>query len=250
MKDVRPALFVAFAVLFHPLLGCSGSSPASALSNSGAGGGGGAAGYVASQSGAGTDGRGATSGGGTENGGAASVPGGGGTAGAGVAAGGGAPYPYDLKTTFDWPETNLDGGARSLCQSGHYVGTYSCNVTFQDAGINYALTGPVDLRLSEQQEGEFLTISGGTLASAAGILALNASVIGKLNCQNGAFSGTLTGGTLSIPPFPPGGTFNGGLSASFVQADPKLTGTWTLNGEGTFAGYTCHGPWTATWQAN
>src|SRR6185295_997788 len=70
MTAAGPAVFIAFVVLFHPTLsGCSGGSVANAFSSPGGAGGGGSAGYVASQPGAGTDGRGATSGGGTENGG-------------------------------------------------------------------------------------------------------------------------------------------------------------------------------------
>lgn len=155
---------------------------------------------------------------------------------------------------FAWPEANPDASAPLLCKAGHYVGTYNCNVTGPngfgaDGGIQFPLTGPVDLRLAQSQSGEFLTVSGGTLKSAAGLLALDASVDGTLNCQSGAFSGTLLNGTLSIPPFPPGGTFSGDLSATFVSDGPKLIGSWTLIGEGQYAGYSCTGPWTATWQA-
>lgn len=157
-------------------------------------------------------------------------------------------------TLFAWPEANPDASAPLLCKAGHYVGTYSCNVTGPngfgaDGGIQFPLTGPVDLRLAQSQSGEFLTVSGGTLKSAAGILALDASLDGTLNCQSGAFGGTLLNGTLSIPPFPPGGTFSGDLSATFVSDGPKLVGSWTLVGEGQYAGYSCTGPWTATWQA-
>jgi len=165
-----------------------------------------------------------------------------------TASGSGGAVSHDPKL-FSWPETSPDASAASLCQAGHYVGTYSCEVKYNDAGINYPLTGPVDLTLQESQSGEFLSVSGGTLKSAAGFLALNATVIGTLSCQSGAFSGHLENGTLSIPPFPPGGTFAGTLNAQFVAAGPKLDGSWTLLGEGQYAGYTCSGPWSATWQA-
>jgi hypothetical protein len=129
------------------------------------------------------------------------------------------------------------------------VGTYTCDVTFGDAGAAvFPLAGPVDLVLAEGQDGEFLVVSGGTLKSAAGLLVADAEVIGQLSCSSGAFSGTLRNGTLSIPPFPPGGTFGGDLSATFVSTGPRLEGTWALVGGGPFAGYGCSGPWTATLQ--
>jgi hypothetical protein len=82
----------------------------------------------------------------------------------------------------------------------------------------------------------------------AGILALAATVNGKLDCQTGAFAGTLTDGTVAIPPFPSGGTFSGPLAASFVPARGTLDGTWTLIGGTQFSGASCSGPWTAVWQ--
>lgn len=149
---------------------------------------------------------------------------------------------------FRWPEASADGGAALLCKAGHYVGTYNCNVSGPgiEAGT-YPLSGPVDLRLAQAQSGEFLSVSGGTLTSAAGFLGMSATVTGTLNCQTGAFSGTLTNGTLTFLILP-AGTFAGDLSASFVSSGPKLDGSWTLVGQGTTAGYSCAGPWTATWQ--
>jgi hypothetical protein len=152
-------------------------------------------------------------------------------------------------TLFAWPESNADGGTNDRCKPGHYVGTYSCNVLWGgDAGFRYALTGPVDLTLDKGQSGEFLTVSGGTLKSMAAGLTLDATVVGQLDCQTGQFSGNLTNGEVSIPPFPPGGTFSGPLAASFDSTNPTLDGTWTLIGGTTFAGASCHGPWNAVLQ--
>jgi len=148
---------------------------------------------------------------------------------------------------FSWPEASGDASTGSLCQAGHYVGSYSCTVRYADAGL-YPMTGPVDITLQESQNGEFLIVSGGTLKSAAGGLTANATVIGTLSCQSGAFSGHVDDGTLSIPPFPPGGTFTGTLNAEFVADGPKLEGSWSMMGGGPFAGYKCIGPWSATWQ--
>lgn len=168
------------------------------------------------------------------------------SAGGTTATGGAAPNPYDPSITFDWPEGTT---AAKKCQAGHYVGTYTCTVTYGDGGgFSYPLTGPVDLVLAESSDGEFLTVSGGTLKSAAGFIAADAKVVGQLSCGSGAFTGTLQDGTLSIPPFPPGGTFGGDLSAGFVSVGPKLDGRWALVGEGQFAGYGCTGTWTAALQ--
>ena len=151
---------------------------------------------------------------------------------------------------FTWPEgTVVDGGGGTRCKPGHYVGTYSCQYQFGDAGLfSYPLSGPVDLRLEQGQSGEFLTVSGGKLTSAVGVVSLDAELVGTLNCETGEFSGTLQNGTFAISPFPPGGTFDGHLNASFVSDGPKLDGTWTLRGGGQFSASSCTGPWNATWQ--
>jgi hypothetical protein len=134
------------------------------------------------------------------------------------------------------------------------VGTYNCDVQgngLGDGGTPYPLTGPVDLRLEQSQNGEFLTVSGGALTSAAGLLQLTATVTGTLNCQTGAFSGTLQDGGLALWPFPVDpNTVGGTLSAVFVESGPELSGSWTLVGQKQFVGYSCSGPWSATWQAN
>jgi hypothetical protein len=174
----------------------------------------------------------------------------------GLGTGGIAAPPSD-PTAFVWPESNPDGGSVNLCKAGHYVGTYSCvvggfpglPVPTADGGGGYQLTGPVDLILEESQEGEFLVVSGGTLKSAAGLLAMDAKVTGKLNCQTGTFDGSLGEGTVSIPPFPPGGSFTGTMAGAFDSTGPKMTGNWHLIGGPEFANATCTGPWTATWQA-
>jgi hypothetical protein len=159
---------------------------------------------------------------------------------------------------FGWPEGNPDGGTLELCKPGHYVGTYECAVkpppAFAaffpgDAGTGYLVNGAVDLVLNQSQSGEFLTVSGGTLKSTAQLFfALEAMVAGQLNCQTGVFSGQLVSGTVAIPPFPPGGTFDGPLSATFDPKAAALEGKWNLIGGATFQGTSCSGPWTATWQ--
>jgi hypothetical protein len=160
-------------------------------------------------------------------------------------------------TLFAWPESNADGGSDLLCKPGHYVGTYTCTIRppaqyialFGDAAVTYKINGPVDLTLDKGQDGEFLTVSGGTLKSTAGgFLALDATVVGKLDCQTGTFTGTLENGTVSIPPFPSGGSFSGPLAASFSPSGPALNGNWTLIGGTTFQGTSCTGPWNATYQ--
>jgi hypothetical protein len=167
----------------------------------------------------------------------------------GGASGSGA-LPHD-PSLFAWPEGNPDASAGgTLCKAGHYVGSYSCNVEYADAGINYPLTGPVDLVLQQSQSGEFLAVSGGTLKAATGALAADATVVGQLDCQSGAFSATLQNGTLALVPFPPGDGFGGTLTGTFDANGPEITGSWTLIGRGPFVGYKCKGPWTLTWQAN
>jgi hypothetical protein len=174
-------------------------------------------------------------------------------------AGGDTPSVGPDPTLFNWPEATADGGTEQLCKAGHYVGTYRCEVhpppgflgLSADAATGYILTGPVDLHLDEGQDGEFLQVSGGTLAStAAGILQLGATVQGKLDCLNGEFDGQLEDGTVSIPPFPSGGSFTGPMLASFSPSGPTLTGTWRLIGGTQFMGTSCGGEWSATWQGS
>jgi len=144
---------------------------------------------------------------------------------------------------------NAEAGSHaSRCQPGHYAGTFSCTLAFGDAGPSLSLNGVVNLNLVQDQGGDVLTVSSGSLTSVAGVMAMSATLVGQLSCRSGAFEGTLQNGALSIPPFPPSGTVSGGLSGGFVESGPKLDGTWTLVGAGTLAGYHCTGPWTATWQ--
>jgi hypothetical protein len=165
-----------------------------------------------------------------------------------VATGGTAPGQRD-PSAFAWPEANPDGGSARLCKPGHYVGTYKCTVTGPPGApaVALELTGPVDLRLEQAQEGEFLVVNGGTLTTSAGLLQLVAGLTGKLDCQTGRFEGALENGELSIPPFPPGGTVGGTLEGAFVPATSAMDGTWDLEAGTAFPGYGCEGPWTITW---
>lgn len=168
---------------------------------------------------------------------------------------GGSPSGGPDPSLFNWPEGTADGGNEQLCKPGHYVGTYQCDLALPgmaaDASTGFMVSGPVDLMLDQSQSGEFLEVSGGTLMSTAmGIFALAATVTGKLDCVSGRFSGALQDGTVSIPPFPSGGSFSGPMSASFSASGPGLSGTWTLIGGPQFFGESCTGPWSATWQAN
>jgi len=169
--------------------------------------------------------------------------------------GGGSPSGGPDPNLFNWPEANPDGGNEELCKPGHYVGTYQCDLSLPgepaDASSGFVVSGPVDLMLDESQDGEFLEVSGGTLKSTAmGIFVLAATVSGKLDCLSGQFAGSLQDGTVSIPPFPSGGSFTGPMAASFSQNGPELSGKWTLIGGPQFLGESCTGPWSATWQAN
>jgi hypothetical protein len=175
-----------------------------------------------------------------------------------ISGSGGASLPVTGGTTgtldpsaFSWPEATADGGASRLCKPGHYVGTYTCMITAPagQPAAGFQLTGPVDLTLGEAQEGEFLVVSGGTLKTSAGLLSLEGSLTGKLDCQTGKFEGALDAGQLSIPPFPPGGTVDGTLSGVYVPATNGMDGTWVMTGGSSFPGYGCEGPWTLTWTA-
>jgi hypothetical protein len=238
-------IIVSLTVTF-PLLGaCSAGSAAGSPNGSSTGGGT----FVPST------GATANAGGDTTNlasGGAGNTASGGGD----TATGSSGSVAHDPKL-FAWPEgVGVDGGGGGgLCRAGHYVGTYSCTVHGAppvageppDAGpVIYSLQGPVDMVLQQGQSGEFLSVSGGTLNSAAGFLAMQATIDGTLNCQNGAFDGTLLHGSLNGLPE----AFGGKMQSTFSASGPTLTGRWQLFGEGLVQGYSCAGPWSAKWQAN
>lgn len=184
-------------------------------------------------------------GGATTGTGAAANPtsGAGGTTSSSGGAAGAGPSPM-----FSWPEANPDGGAAMLCKPGHYTGMYDCDVNWAPFVMNLHLNGPVDLQLNQSQNGEFLTVSGGSLKSAAGVYSLDAKIEGQLDCQTGAFTANLVNGGISIPPFPPGGTFSGAMMGSYDPSAMQMNGKWNLLGIDTFMGATCDGPWQITYQ--
>jgi hypothetical protein len=196
--------------------------------------------------------------GGASNGGAPSSRGG--TAGTGVGnpiAQGGAGGDSS-GVSFDWPET-IPGQGKP-CKAGHYVGTFEC--TYKPAGTpdgsagGLPITGPIDFKLQQAQNGEFLEVSGGTLDGLALIaIHFKAEISGKLVCGTGAFDGTLVNGSYAIDPFPAGGTFNGPMNGFSTNTPPCagtcLSGTWALHETGAAGtGHigTCPGTWKATLQ--
>jgi hypothetical protein len=166
---------------------------------------------------------------------------------------------YDARVTFDWPESVGDGGA-TKCRAGHYVGTFTCNFTPSQAdggalpgmpATPFPVTGPVELVLTESQNGEFLEVSGGTMSGSAFIaITFTAKISGKLDCQTNQFDGIVTNGSYCIQPFPPGGSFEGPTKATYSSTGPALTnGTWLFSvktPQGASYG-TCEGTWTATY---
>jgi hypothetical protein len=118
-----------------------------------------------------------------------------------------------------------------------------------DAGLVIPIDGPVDLVLNEGQNGEFLTVSGGTLKSAAaGFFQLAGDVMGQLDCTTGMFTGQVSMGEVSIPPLPPGGTFTASMAGSLDSTNQSMSGKWRLTGASTLQGWWCTGPWSVTYQ--
>lgn len=165
---------------------------------------------------------------------------------------------YDARVGFDWPESISDGGA--TCQAGHYAGTFQCNFipSSGDAGVPagtpttpFPVTGPVELVLTESQNGEFLEVSGGTMNGSTFIaITFTAKISGKLDCQTNRFTGLVSDGQYGIQPFPPGGSFAGPTSATYSPTGPALVnGSWQFtvkDPQGAVFG-TCDGTWTATY---
>jgi len=166
---------------------------------------------------------------------------------------------YDARVGFDWPESVTDGGA--TCRAGHYAGTFQCNFvpSAADGGAApagspttpFPVTGPVELVLTESQNGEFLEVSGGTMNGSTFIaITFTAKISGKLDCQTNQFTGLVSDGQYGIQPFPPGGSFTGPTSATYSPTGPALVnGSWHFtvkDPQGAVFG-TCDGTWTANY---
>ena len=164
---------------------------------------------------------------------------------------------YDAHVAFDWPEAIGDGGA--TCKAGHYKGTFQCNFvpSLADGGTApgtpsapFTVTGPVELVLTESQNGEFLEVSGGTLNGSTFIITFTAKISGKLDCQTNQFAGMVSDGQYGIQPFPPGGSFSGPTSATYSASGPALVnGSWLFaakDAQGNLLG-NCPGTWSATY---
>src|SRR5207247_2345531 len=97
--------------------------------------------------------------------------------------------------------------------------------------------------------GEFLTVSGGTLTGAAVLLiTFTANVVGTLDCATGVFDGGLTNGVYGFPGLP-AGQFQGPMHATYSASGPALiNGTWELQQQGGGSQGSCIGTWTATWR--
>ena len=200
------------------------------------------------------------SGGSTSGGGITGAAGGIGVTGNGGAAGGAAVSNGGNSSgiSFDWPETVP--GAAKPCQAGHYVGTFEC--LYQPAGTpdgstgGLPIAGPIDFKLTQSQNGEFLDVSGGTLDGLALlVIHFKAEISGRLDCGTGVFGGTLVNGSYAIDPFPAGGTFIGPMVGMSTSGPPCtgtcLGGSWALHetgATGTSHIGTCAGTWTATFQ--
>lgn len=255
-NSVRPSTFgrEALAASLSLFLGACAAEPTASVGfiNAAPGSGGAAQGGTPNYS----------TGGGTASGGAggAVAPGSGGSS----SSAGGAPIlsvptaEYDARVGFDWPESIDDGGV--ACRAGRYAGTFQCNFvpSLADGGTPpgtpatpFPVTGPVEIILTESQNGEFLEVSGGTLNGSAFIaITFTGKISGKLDCQTKQFVGQVTDGSFGIQPFPPGGYFQGPTNATYSSSGPALVnGSWQFavqNVQGAAYG-TCDGTWTVTY---
>jgi hypothetical protein len=127
-------------------------------------------------------------------------------------------YPYDPNVHFDWPETTPMVGQ---CRPGTYTGTFQCSL---GSALTPSFSGPVTFTLSSTPDGEFLTISSGTLqANANGTISAMGNLSGELDCTNNVFHAAVEDGTTSILV-----PFFGRLDGKLDRLTETLTGTWTL----------------------
>jgi hypothetical protein len=145
--------------------------------------------------------------------------------------------PVDPSIIFDWPVDNPTPAIG--CQSGLYTGTfdgfYSSYLTA--VGVPLPVTGDVNLTLDESTNGEFFTISNGSVSGTAdGFLAqYSCRITGTLNCTTkklengrledciyclGSFTDDAGGCGLA-------GYFSGPLTADYNAANQSFeNGTW------------------------
>ncbi len=147
-----------------------------------------------------------------------------------------------------------DGGIVGACESGRYTGSfsglYSSGLTF--VGTPIPAAGNLELTLAPSADGEFFTITGGTLCGLLnGDFPFSADISGTLDCTKlELVNGELSNGSywLGIVIGPPAGTFNGPFVATYDKVKHSFTGTWKVyepgmaNPEPIYGG---NGPWSA-----
>lgn len=162
---------------------------------------------------------------------------------------------------FDATEDTIAADVASdagTCKSGTYAGTFQCTFAFaSDAGVitsdagdagSLMITGNVSFRLTQVADGGPSFTSSGTFSGAAGtFFEISAVVGGTLDCDTGAFQGSLTNGMYSGFLFL-NRTFSSPLDSEYNAATFSFVdGTWllTVPGEGT-----CPGTWTASYASD
>jgi hypothetical protein len=139
-------------------------------------------------------------------------------------------YPYDTSVTFDWPESQSSG----TCQAGHYSGSFAgfYASTWTVVGAPIPVAGNLSLTLDQSADGEFFTISGGTLCGLAdGLFPFSADISGTLDCKTGELvDSKLTNGGywFGVVVGPPAGTFDGPLPGTYDKLTHSFTGTWKV----------------------
>ena len=143
----------------------------------------------------------------------------------------------DPNISFEWPETDPDGMAKS-CRAGIYSGTldYTC----------VGVTGMLSIELAESAQGEFLEISGGEFTSSpADGVGLKSGLQGSLDCKTLQFSAKTLDGVFGI--IDPNmtlttlGQFEFVLVGTLDESTGVLAGQWMTTDLFT----TCMGPWSA-----
>ncbi|HEX4473694.1 MAG TPA: hypothetical protein VH142_01380 [Polyangiaceae bacterium] len=169
--------------------------------------------------------------------------------------------PVDPTIQFNWP---VDNPSPSLtCEPGHYAGTftgfYASYLTF--VGVPIPVAGNVDLRLDQSSNGEFYTITDGTVQGTVDVILAQykCDIVGTLDCaQKKLVNGRLENCTYCVGVFLGDsgicggveGHFAGPLTADYDAANQSFeNGLWkgvepTPTDSGIYGG---SGQWTAAY---
>src|SRR5204863_3275421 len=109
--------------------------------------------------------------------------------------------------------------AAGMC-SGCAAGRYEGPATATAVGVN--VSGTISFTLGAPMGDQYPVTKGTLSMTGANMASAQATVTGTLDCTKKKFTGTLTNGTATLPPFPPL-PFTGTLTADYMGGPPAFS---------------------------